>query len=50
MNIAEELTEAMGSATLTPCPGVGHFVMEEAPAAVLTALTGLLSRTPLDGG
>ncbi len=44
-SIAEELAEGIPNAELTLLDGVGHFVMEEAPDAVLAALEKLLAST-----
>lgn len=43
--IAEELAARIPAARLTVIPAAGHFVMEEAPDAVLAALLDLLGRT-----
>lgn len=50
ISIAEDLVETIDSAVLTPCPGIGHFVMEAAAPAVLAALERLLSRKPPNDG
>ena len=44
MDIAHELVETIDTAVLTPCPGAGHFVMEAAAPAVLSALEAVLKR------